>query len=228
MAGDVNAVKIEPSIQVEKASISPSLKFGGDKKTLNVSGNLVINQVFSGTVTDQNHDPLVMETQELLSDGKSRVSKIDLILSPFLGIVKTPKSNRTRLQLEFVFVNDNLSPKVIKGCYLAINKEKAYFRQFFTIDEKGIRSPNLSMRFPIIIASKTAERFNIEFENIDKKLIQKGNLKAELFVLVGESNLATKKFELGVNDAMVNTLNDLQIAANVNKSPILFDARIKS
>ncbi len=89
-------------------------------------------------------------------------------------------------------------------------------------------NPDPDVRFPIIITAKGAGTLSIEFENLDQRLISKGNLKGELFVLVGNSKATSRKFELEINLAMENTLNALQKVSETNKSPILFDARIKS
>lgn len=227
---DINAVKIQPSINVEKASFSPSLKLGGNKETINVAGDLTVNHVYGGTVSAQNPDLLVQETQEILSNTTPHnpLENLELVLSPFFGIVKSPSLKGTRVQLEFTLVNNNDSPKVIKGTYAEINGGTVNFKLFFSVNPDGFRVPDLTVRYPIVVNAKGVARLSVEFENIEQQLIEKGTLDCELFVLIGDINVITKKFTFEVNEAMINTLNALDQAANENNAPILFDARIKS
>lgn len=67
----------------------------------------------------------------------------------------------------------------------------------------------------------------MEFENLEVPLIHQGTLKGELIVLTGEEKVAKEEFEFEVNEAMVNTLNQLQKIAENNKAPVVFDAMIK-
>ncbi len=226
---DINAVKIEPSLNVEKASFSPSLKLGGNKETINVAGDLTVNHVYGGTVSAQNPDLLVQETQQILAaTPQNPTENLELVLSPFFGIVKSPSLKGTRVQLEFTLINNNDAPKVIKGTYAEINGGTVNFKLFFSVNHEGFRVPDLTVRYPIVVNSKGVARLSAEFENIEQQLIEKGTLDCELFVLIGDINVITKKFTLEVNEAMINTLAALDQAANENNAPILFDARIKS
>lgn len=227
---DINAVKVDSVIKVEKASISPTLKFGGDKEIFNVSGDLVVNQVYAGTVSPQNPDLLVQESQAILSETTSQnpIQNLELVLSPFFGIVKSPFLKGTRVQLEFTIINSNDIPKVIKGTYAEINGGTVNFKLFFSVNADGVRQPDLTVRYPIVVNAKGVARLSVEFENLEQQFIDKGVLNCELYVLIGDINVITKKFTLEVNDAMVNTLNAMNKAANENNAPILFDTRIKS
>lgn len=227
---DFSAVKVDSLLKVEKASLAPSLKIGGDKKIFNVGGDMVINQVYSGTVGPQNPDLLMQESQVLIeSNGKiDDISNLELVLSPFMGVVKSPSFNGTRVQLEFTLTNSNDIPKTIKGTYLDLNRGTVHFKLFFSVDDSGFRKPDLTTRLPIVVNSRGVARVAAEFENVDHALIDKGQLEGELFVQIGDIRVVSKKFKFEVNDAMVNTLSELQKAADENNSPILFDARITS
>ncbi len=229
---DVNA--LGAILKVEQLSVgAPTLKLGGDKNnTLNVGGNLtVINHTFAGTATLDNPNVIAQQSQQIISNkgsGDSKEESIHLTLSPYLGVVKSPNLPGTRVQVEFAVTNEYDRPKVIKGSYIKLNDGILNFKLFFKVNQNGSREPDLGIRFPVIINAKGATRLSVEYENLEQPLIKKGHLKGELIVLTGDETVAIKQFEYEVNDAMVNTFNALQQAANENNAPIVFDAMIKS
>jgi len=229
---DVNA--LGAILKVDQLSVgAPSLKLGGDKNnTLNIGGNLtVINHTFAGTATPDNPNVIAEQSQQIIShkgDGDSEEEKMHLTTGPYLGIVKSPNLLGTRVQLEFVITNECDRPKVIKGSYIKLNDGILNFKLFFKVNQNGSREPDLGIRFPVIINTKGATRLSVEYENLEQPLIKKGNLKGELIVLTGDGKVVIRKLEYEVNDAMINTLNTLQQAANENNAPVVFDAMIKS
>ncbi|OGK23955.1 hypothetical protein A3A46_03600 [Candidatus Roizmanbacteria bacterium RIFCSPLOWO2_01_FULL_37_13] len=223
---------VDKLINIENLTLSPSVKLG-DKKNVNVNvaGNLVINQAYAGTVSANNPDLIVEESKELLSSGKTSNTidiNVKITLSPYIGVVKSPNLPGTRIHMEFTTANSYDSPQVIKGAYVKFGDGQLHFKLFFKINENGSRQPDLAIRFPIIVNSKGTTRLAMEFENFDVSLIHKGTLKGELVILTGEEKIAKKEFEFEVNEAMVNTLDQLQKIAERNKSPVVFDAMIKS
>jgi len=222
---------VDKLINIEELSFSPSVKLG-DKKNVNVrvAGNLVINQAYAGTVSEYNPDLIAEKSQELLSSGKTRDTidaNIKITLSPYMGIVKSSNLPGTRVHIEFTATNSHNYPQVIKGAYVKLGKGQLHFKLFFKINENGSRQPDLTTRFPIIINSKGTARLAMEFENLEVPLIHKGVLEGELIVLTGEEKVSKSEFEFEVNEAMVNTLNQLQKIAKDNKAPVIFDAMIK-
>lgn len=223
---------VDKLINIERLSLSPSLKLG-DKKNVNVnvSGNLIINQAYAGTVSEYNPDLIAEKSQELLSSGKVSDTIDDTIkitLSPYMGVVKSSNLPGTRVHLEFTATNGYDYPLVIKGAYVKLGNGQLHFKLFFKINETGSRQPDLTTRFPIIINSKGTARLAMEFENLEVPLIYKGVLKGELIVLTGEEKVTKEEFEFEVNEAMINTLNQLQKIAEDNKAPVVFDAMIRS
>lgn len=223
---------VDKLINIEQLSLSPSLNLGGKKNvSVNISGNLIINQAYGGTVSEYNPDLVAERSQELLSSGKPSdaiYANIKITLSPYMGIVKSPNLPGTRVHLEFTVSNSYDYPQVIKGAYVKLGDDQLHFKLFFKINENGSRQPDLTTRFPIIINSKGTARLAMEFENFEVPIIHKGTLKGELIVLTGEEKVAKWNFEFEVNEAMVNTLNQLQKIAEDNKTPVVFDAMIKS
>ncbi len=223
---------VDKLINIEKVSFNPSLKLGDKKEVkVNVSGNLVINQAYVGTASEVYPDLVAQQTQHLLDSSGTQNNidgKIILTISPYMGVVKSPNLPGTRVHVEFTISNKYDYPQVIKGANLKLGKGQLHFKLFFKINENGSRQPDLTTRFPIIINSKGTTRLSMEFENLEIPLIHEGNLTGELIVLTGEEKVAQITFEYEVNIAMINTLNQLQKIAEDNKSPIVFDAMIKS
>lgn len=223
---------VDKLINIEQISIAPSLKMG-DKKNLNVnvSGNLIINQAYAGTVSANNPDMIAQKSKELLSSGTPESMtdpNIKITLSPYMGIVKSTNLPGTRVHIEFTVTNTSDSPCVIKGAYVNLADGQLHFKLFFKINENGSRQPDLTTRFPIIINSRGTARFAVEFENFDLQLVHKGNLSGNMSVLTGDDKVVEENFLFEVNDAMINTLNQLQQIAEKNNSPVIFDAMITS
>ncbi|OGK46197.1 hypothetical protein A3B46_03255 [Candidatus Roizmanbacteria bacterium RIFCSPLOWO2_01_FULL_39_19] len=223
---------VDKLINIEKLSLNPSLKLGDKKEVnVNVSRDLVINQAYVGTASEVYPDLVAQQTQELLSSDGSMGNidnKMSLTLSPFMGIVKSPTLLGTRIHLEFTITNQYGYPQVIKGVNIKLGNGPMHFKLFFNVDQGGSRLPDLNIRFPIVVNARGTTRLAIEFENAKQKLIHKGNIESKLIVLTGEEKIISKKFIFEVNEAMENTLAHLQDLANKNKSPIVFDAMIKS
>ncbi len=225
---------IDKVVNIEKASLAPSLSIKtGDKKTINLAaeGNInIINHAYLGTASPDNPDLIAQKGQSLQGRNINQnpsVTNIEIVLSPYIGIVKSPDLPGTRFHLEFTVSNNNPEPKVVKGAYVELNKGQVHFKKFFKINNQGSREPDLNTRFPIIIASYGATLLSIEFENLEKQLIELGKLEGELNVLVGNNGIVKQKFIFDVNESMINTLNLLQDASVKNNSPIVFDAMIK-
>jgi hypothetical protein len=232
---DISGVKVDSILKVDKANISPKFKFGGDKKTINVE-NLTLNQMitnqYAGTISEQNPDLIAEQVHELSNNKESPPSStnpnIELVISPFIGIVKSPNLPGTRVHLEFTVINNNEIPITIKGINARVGEENLHFKLFFSINDKGMRSPDLSQRFPIFVGRQNGMRIAVELENFERQLINQGELPCELFILIGNSDVVSQKFVFDVNEAMINTLNLLDAEARTNNSPLVFDAMIKS
>lgn len=221
---------IDKILNIEELTPTASLKIGG--KTEVKIGNVQINQVYAGTISPENPDPIAEKAQQLISEsskqGESPQQDAFLVLSNYLGVIKSPELLGTRVHLEFTVTNNLDRPIVIKGVLLKLNGGEVNFKKFFRIKEDASREPDFTTRFPIIINSKGAIRLSIEFENLEKPLIGKGNLKGELLVLIDRIRVATQEFVFEVNDTMINTLNLMQEQANISKSPVAFDAALQS
>lgn len=220
---------VDKILGIEQLTANANLKIGG--KTEVKVENMQINQVFAGTVSTDNPDLIAATAQNLLNNPKSGELErqvASLVISPYLGVVKSKELPGTRVQLEFSVTNEVDRPIVIKGTVLKLNDGEVNFKKFFKIREDAVREPDFSIRFPIIINSKGATRLAIEFENLEKPLIEKGDLKGELLVLIDQTRLARQEFIFEVNDAMVNTLDLMQEHANQSGAPVIFDAMIKS
>lgn len=228
---DISGVKVDikPTLNIEK--VSPSFKLGGDKNTQNLSmqGNFTINNTYVGTASVNNPDLIESKVEQITSGNQQQIQqeKVSVVVSPFMGIVKSPERPGTRLHFEFAVVNEGDTPLAINGVYVKIGASKAHFKKFFIIKENSVRVPDFSIRFPIIVNLKGAARLPVEFENIDQKLIVKGEIVSQVFVLIGNEQVASKKFTLDVNEAMWNTLAQLQDVATKEKAPLIFDAMLK-
>lgn len=228
---DISGVKVDikPTLNIEK--VSPSFKLGGDKNTQNLSveGNFTINNTYVGTASINNPDLIESKVEQITSGNQqqARQEKVSVVVSPFMGIVKSPERPGTRLHLEFAVINEGDMPLAINGVYVKIGEGKAHFKKFFIIKENSVRVPDFSIRFPIIVNSKGAARLPVEFENIGQKLIVKGEIISQIFVLIGNEQVASKEFTLDVNEAMWNTLAQLQEVATKEKAPLIFDAMLK-
>ena len=231
--GDIMGISaVDKLINIEKISLSPSLKLGDKKEVnVNVSGNLVINQAYMGTASEVYPDIVAQQTQQLQSSnnqGGNTDDNLSITISPFMGVVKSPTLPGTRIHLEFTVSSKHDYPQVIKGMNVKLGNGQVHFKLFFNVDQNGMRQPDLNTRFPIVVAARGTSRLAAEFENLETPIIHKGNLNGELVVLTGEEKVVSKMFVFEVNQAMENTLNHLQDLANKNKSPIVFDAMIKS
>ena len=226
---DINAVgKI---LNIEQLTPTANLKIGG--KTEIKTGDIqVVNQVFVGTVSTDNPDLIAQRAQELITsppvqqEQKQQVAFI--VLSPYLGVVKSKELPGTRIQLEFTVTNNLDRPIVLKGTLLRLNGGEVNFKKFFKVREDAGREPDFLTRFPIVVNSRGATRLSVEFENLEQPLIEKGDLKGKLLVLIDHTRVATQEFDFEVNDAMVNTLNLMQEQATASGTPVAFDAMIKS
>lgn len=227
---DISGIKIDvkPSLTVEK--VSPSFKFGGDKtnQNLSIEGNLTINQTYIGTASVNNPDLIASKVDQITSAREFKnESKASIVVSPFMGIVKSPERPGTRLHLEFAITNEKDMPLVINGVYVKIGGGVAHFKKFFKVQEDSVRIPDFSIRFPIIVNSKGASRLSVEFENIDQHLITRGELISQVFVLLGDEQVSSKEFTIDVNEAMWNTLSHLQEIAEKESAPLIFDAMVR-
>lgn len=221
---------IDKVLNIEALTATANLKIGG--KTEIKTGNIQVSQVFVGTVSTNNPDLISKRAQELISNPQvqNEDTRQDafLVLSPYLGVIKSKELKGTRLQLEFTVTNNLERPIVLKGVLLRLNKGEVNFNKFFKVREDAGREPDFTTRFPIVLNSKGATRLSVEFENLEQPLIEKGSLKGELLVLIDRTRVATQDFIFEVNDAMVNTLNLMQQQAELSGSPVAFDAMIKS
>ena len=221
---------IDKVLNIEELTATANLKIGG--KTEIKTGNIQVNQVFVGTVSPNNPDLIAERVQELISNPQvqNEDTRQDafLVLSPYLGVIKSKELKGTRVQLEFTVTNNLERPIVLKGVLLRLNKGEVNFNKFFKVREDAGREPDFMTRFPIVLNSKGATRLSVEFENLEQPLIKKGSLKGELLVLIDRTRVATQEFIFEVNDAMVNTLNLMQQQAELSGSPVAFDAMIKS
>ncbi len=221
---------VDKILNIESLTPTANLKIGG--KTEIKTGDIQVNQVFVGTVSANNPDLIAEKVNELISNPQTynEEPKQDafLVLSPYLGIVKSKELPGTRLQLEFTVTNNLDRPIVLKGTLLKLNNGEVNFNKFFKVRDDAGREPDFTTRLPIIVNSRGATRLAVEFENLEQSLIEKGTLKGELLVLIDQIRVATREFTFEVNDAMVNTLNLMQQQAEQSGSPVAFDAMIKS
>lgn len=229
---DISGIKVDSIIKVEK--LNPTLRIGGDNNSqnLSVAGNLTINQVYTGTVSPQNPD-LVARKVDQLTSGESTVNlatgnQMQITVSPFMGIVKSPEMPGTRIHLEFAIANNNETPKIINGAYVKLNEGKVHFKKFFKINPDSSRAPDFTTRFPLIITTKGATTLAIEFENVQEALIASGKVKGVLYILTGDETVASKEFILDVNAAMDALLKQFQDIATKNNAPLVFDAQLES
>ena len=225
---DISAVgKI---LNIEELTTTASLKIGG--KTEIKTGDIQINQVFAGTVSPDNPDLIAKEAQNLISNPLPQNENIQqdafIVLSPYLGVIKSKGLPGTRVQLEFTVTNNLDRPIVLKGTLLRLNQGEVNFKRFFKVRVDAGRESDFQTRFPIIVNSRGAARLSVEFENLEQPLVKKGNLKGEILVLIDQTRVVTQEFVFDVNDAMVNTLNLMQEHANRSGSPVAFDAAIQS
>lgn len=144
-----------------------------------------------------------------------------------MGIVKTIEPVKTRIHLNFLVFNNSDRPRAVKYLTLRINNGTAFFKQFFKIIEGGSRVPDPSFQFPKIINTKGVSDFEVEFENIEKVLIKKDLNKAEILVTIDDGSVISKDFTFLVDDAMENTLAQVDnIAHNLNQAQV-FNITIK-
>lgn len=203
----------------------------GNKIDTNGGDSYIINNIYMATPSPQIPDTIVTggeEIEEDKADTAQRDNAISIILSPFMGVVKSPELPGTRIQLEFAITNGHTEPVVIKGSYVRLNREIVHFKKFFKINLNSSREPDYTTRFPVIINSKGSARLAIEFENFEIPIIEKGNLGGEVFILIGNKKIASTAFIYEVNDAMIKTLDSFQMLALSHGSPFVFDAMIKS
>ena len=228
---DISGVKVESIFKAEQ--VNPTLKIGGDEsKKIAVAGDFKVFNIYVGTPSAANPDLIAQKVDNLISspnpNQKTTDNNLLVATSPFLGIVKTPESVGTRINLEFAIINKYDTPVVIKGAYVKLDKGRVHFKKFFKINADSSREPDFTTRFPIIINSRGATTLAIEFENVEQTLISKGNLIGELFVLTGEDSVTSTKFELDVNESLVKLLEDFQKKAIDSKTAYLFDAMLKN
>lgn len=221
---------VDKVLNIEELTPTANLKIGG--KTEIKTGNIQVNQVFVGTVSTNNPNLIAERVNELVSNPQAHAQEPQqdafLVLSPYLGIVKSKELPGTRVQLEFTVTNNLERPIVLKGALLKLNNGEVNFNKFFRVKDDASREPDFTTRLPIIVNSRGATRLAIEFENLEKPLIEKGSLKGELLVLIDQTRVATQEFIFEVNEVMANTLNLIQQQAELSGSPVVFDAMIKS
>ncbi|MBI4035734.1 hypothetical protein HY383_02205 [Candidatus Daviesbacteria bacterium] len=208
-----------------------SINLGHNKVEIKEGDSYIINNIYMATPSPQIPDTIVTGGEEIEAEKSGNVpfdDKVSITLSPFMGIVKSPELPGTRIQLEFAVTNNHGQPTVIKGSYVRLNDGIVHFKKFFKINPNSSREPDYTTRFPIILNTADSTRLTIEFENFELSLVEKGELVGELFVLIGNEKIASKKFIYEVNDAMVNTLEYFQSLALSKSSPFVFDAMIKS
>lgn len=221
---------IDKALNIEQLTPTANVKIGG--KTEVKIANVQINQVFAGTVSSNNPDLIAERIHQLSSNPPKEENDSEqdafLVLSPYLGVVKSPDLPGTRVHLEFTVTNRLDRPIILKGTLLKLNSGELNFKKFFRVKEDAGREPDFSTRFPIIANARGAARLAVEFENLEKPLITKGTLKGELHVLIDRIRVATQEFIFEVNEAMDKTLNLIQEQASVSNAPVVFDAMIQS
>lgn len=227
---DISALKVDvkPTLNIEK--VSPTFKFGGDKKTQNLSveGNLTIYNTYAGTASANNPDLIASKVEQITSSTQSlKQEKVSVVIGSFMGIVKSPERPGTRIHLELAVTNEGDMPLTINGVNVKMGKGQVHFKKFFRVREDSVRVPDFSIRFPIIINPKEARRLSVEFENIDHELITKGETTSQVHVLIGSEQVTSKEFTLEVNEAMWNTLFQLQEVASKENAPLIFDVMLK-
>lgn len=228
---------VDKVLGIEQLTANANLKFGG-KTEVKVEIGQIITNVYAGTISPTSNPDLIATTaQELKSPSPSSSPSPSpendeqdafIVLSPYLGIVKSKELPGTRVQLEFTVTNNLDRPIVLRGALLNLNNGEVNFKKFYKVRNDGSREPDFVTRFPIIINSRGSTRLGIEFENIEKPLIEKGDLNGELVVLIDQTQFTTKSFIFEVNDAMMNTLPLFQEQATSTGVPVVFDAMIKS
>lgn len=230
-------------IGIEGISANANLKFGGKTEVKVENLQVTYNNVYMGTVSPStNPDQIASTAQDLINNRSPSVSPSPsqspspeedyqgafIVLSPYLGIVKSKEKPGTRTQLEFTVTNNLNRPTVIKGVLLSLNSGEVSFKKFYKVRDDGNREPDFSTRFPIIINSRGIVRLGIEFENIEKNLIEKGNLPGKLIALIDQAELTSKDFVFEVNESMINILQIFQEQASTTGVPVVFDAMIRS
>ena len=204
---------------------------GGDKttSTLNVKGNMTIMHL-SNQEQITNPKILVEQTERLVAEKAIHsTSQVTIALGTYLGIVFSKEKPGTRVHLDFAVLNKNETSVALEGSYVKINKGEVFFNKFYKYtDINGSRVGDFSKSFPIIINAKGADNLNVEYENIDLKLLDNGINQCEIFVLSEGNKLSSRKFKLEINNEMVQTFIANQKSADETGIPAIYPATIQA
>ncbi|GEM_PF-2271524 len=211
---------------VDKIQVFFSFKTG-DKKSANfvARGNINIGKIVLSKDSEKSGDVIEQKARVLIKD-KNEKAKIIVALGISMGIVKALERPGTRVHLDFAVLNEEDKPTVVQGAYMKINEGVVHFKLFYNSDATGARQPNLGETFPIVVAANGVARLQIEFENIKQELIHKGDNACEIYVLTARDSLSSTKFKLVVDDAMIQTFEQLQSSADNTRIPAIFPAAI--
>lgn len=185
--------------------------------------------VFISPIQQESQNLITDEIKKLASKTAKRDSVYKITLGNCLGVVIDPNLTGTTVNIEFTVSNEKGSPLIIKGMSGELNGSELNFKGFFKFSDEGKqRVPDLSKRFPLVIAPNGADRLEVIMENLDKELIAKGDLKGKLLVLNGDNEAIQEEFTLSVDDRMIKLIKDTKDVSKRQNIPYVFDAMIKS
>jgi len=189
----------------------------------------IYNPVFISPIQPNPKDLITDEIKKLSSNPTKQKSVHKIVLGNYLGIVTDPNLSGTTVNIEFAISNGKSYPLVIKGVSGELQGGELNFKGFFKFfDEGRQRIPDLTRRFPTLVASNGADRLEVILENLDKELITKGDLEGKLLVLTGENEVIQEEFILSVDDSMIKLIKDTKDLSKRKGIPLVFDAMIKS
>ena len=210
--------------------IGSIFKINSDNVNLSQKNEYKINKaVFLSPIQPSPQDLITGEIKKLSSDATKLNSVHGIVLGNYLGVVIDPNLSGTTANIEFAISNGKSSPLIIKGVSGELQSNELNFKGFFKfLDEGKQRVPDLTRRFPRLIAPNGADRLEIILENLGKELITKGDLEGKLLVLTGENEVVQEKFTLSVDDSMINLIKETRELSRQKGLPFVIDVMIKS
>lgn len=185
--------------------------------------------MFISPIQPNRQDLITGEIKRLSSNATRLKSIHKVVLGNYLGVVIDPNLSGTTVNIEFAISDGKSSPLIIKGVSGELGGGELNFKGFFKfLDEGRQRVPDLTRRFPLLIAPNGADRLEVILENLDKELITKGDLEGKLLVLTGENEVVQEEFILSVDDSFIKLIKDTRDLSRQKGLPFVFDAMIKS
>jgi hypothetical protein len=216
-----DTIKLADSVDVKAAAT-----FGGQHVTVNVT-NILLPQLPAVVEAEYVKQLPALTIETPGSEIAAEPAALSVVLSRVMGVVVAKDLEGSRVHLEFVVVNQEDRPHVLRWAALNIGDGRLHPKQFFAVTAADLRIPQPAVRFPLVIAPKNALRVAVEFENLYRPLLSAGLHEVELVLEQDGATIVTQRFTCRIIDDTAATLRHLKSVVNQDGGAVVFDLPIE-